>query len=142
MLHRYRKLYTFQLISPPPPKKKNIGPSTCKQLIHSAISHPGYKTPLAYTEMNSIFYDVLKLEKGSKIKKYFDQHRYVACFKTLFSPDISPPHPTPLQFISPSKPTYKVVLVITKRYGVRATTIEGQNVLLYHCASVLCVSFT
>ena len=92
--------------------------------------------------MNSIFYDVLKLQKGSKIKKYFDQHRYVACFKTLFSPDISPPHPTPLQFISPSKTTYKVVLVITKRYGVRATTIEGQNVLLYHCASVLCVSFT
>ena len=79
---------------------------------------------------------MFKLEKGSKIKKYFDQHCYVACFQTFFSPDISPPNPPtpPSQFISHSKTTYKVVLVITKGYGVRATTIEGQNVLLYHCA--------
>ena len=33
------------------------------------------------------------LEKGSKIKKYLDQHCYVACFKTFFGPDISPPPP-------------------------------------------------
>ena len=30
--------------------------------------------------------------------------------------------------------------VITKGYGVRATTIEGQNALLHHCASVVCVN--
>ena len=35
-------------------------------------------------EMNSIFYDVLKLKKASKFKKYFDQYCYVACFEMLF----------------------------------------------------------
>ena len=33
-------------------------------------------------------------------------------------------------------------LGITKGHEVRATTIEGQNSLLQHCASVLCLSFT
>ena len=31
---------------PPPKKKKYIGPSTCKQKIHSAISPHGYESPL------------------------------------------------------------------------------------------------
>ena len=38
---------------------------------------------LACIEMKSIFYDVLKLKRASKIKKYFDPHCYAACCETL-----------------------------------------------------------
>ena len=65
--------------------------------------------------MNSIFYDVLKLKKAGKFKRYFNQHRYIDCFETHFlvqlychvgSPDMNPPPPSPLPlFITP----YKVV---------------------------------
>ena len=34
--------------------------------------------------MNSTFYDVLKLKKAIKFKKYFDQHVHVACFQNTF----------------------------------------------------------
>ena len=43
--------------------------------------------PLACIEINSTFYDVLKLEKEkqtTKFIKYFDQHCFVAWFETLF----------------------------------------------------------
>ena len=39
--------------------------------------------PVACIEMNSTFYDVLKLKKAMKFKKYFDQLCSVACFETL-----------------------------------------------------------
>ena len=69
-----------------------VGPSTC---------NPVTSPPLACTEMNLTFYDVLKLRKAIKFKKYFDQECYVPCFATFFSPVTSPqvpqpPHP-PLQ---------------------------------------------
>ena len=68
-----------------------VGPSTC---------NPVTSPPLACTEMNLTFYDVLKLRKAIKFKKYFDQECYVPCFATFFSPVISPqvpqpPHPPP-----------------------------------------------
>ena len=50
----------------PPPPLSNISPR------------------LACIEMDSTFYDVLKLKTAIKFKKYFYQHWYVACFETLF----------------------------------------------------------
>ena len=63
-----------------------VGPSTC---------NPVTSPPLACTEMNLTFYDVLKLRKAIKFKKYFDQECYVPCFATFFSPVISPQVPQP-----------------------------------------------
>ena len=40
--------------------------------------------PLTCIEMNSTFYEVLKLKKAIKFKTYYDQHCCVACFETLF----------------------------------------------------------
>lgn len=37
------------------------------------------------TEMNSIFCNVLKLTKASKVKLNFDHHFFKACFETLSS---------------------------------------------------------
>ena len=66
--------------------------------------------PLANNEMNSIFYDVLKLEKARIFKKYFDQHCYVVCFETLFQSGCKPSRiqaPPPPLFISSPKTTYE-----------------------------------
>ena len=38
----------------------------------------------ASIEMNSIFYDLLKLKRACKFKTYINQHRYVACFEIFF----------------------------------------------------------
>ena len=47
-----------------------ISSSTCKQINISRYKPPGYKPPTpAFIEMNSIFYEVLKLKKLSKLKK-------------------------------------------------------------------------
>ena len=54
--------------------------------MHPVISPSGHKPPhppLTCIEINSLFYDVLKLKKASKCKKYYDQHCYVASFETL-----------------------------------------------------------
>ena len=61
---------------PPPPTHPVIALSTCKQKIHLVIS-----PPLTSTEMNSIFYNVLKIKKASDFKN----------FMLIFSADISPP---------------------------------------------------
>ena len=42
------------------------------------------KTVTRSLEMNSIFYDVLKLKKATKFKNYFNQYCYVSCFEMLF----------------------------------------------------------
>ena len=65
-----------------------MGPSTSKEINTSGYKlppppPPNISTPLDCIEMNSTFYDVLKLKKAIKFQKYFDQHCYVACFETL-----------------------------------------------------------
>ena len=44
---------------------------------------PNISPRLACIEMDSTFYDVLKLKTAIKFEKYFYQHWYVACFETL-----------------------------------------------------------
>ena len=52
-------------------------------------SPPEYISPLACIEMNSTVYDILKLKKAIKFKKYFDQQRLCSLFwNTFFSPVI------------------------------------------------------
>ena len=52
-------------------------------------SPPEYISPLACIEMNSTVYDILKLKKAIKFKKYFDQQRVCSLFwNTFFSPVI------------------------------------------------------
>ena len=62
---------------PPPPPHLSallvIGQSTNKQkklIISYTPPPPDISPPLACLEMNSIFYDILKLKKLSKFKKY------------------------------------------------------------------------
>ena len=64
----------FPLIRPPPPTV--IGPSAGNQKNTS-----GFKPPLACIAMKSIFYDLLKLKRACKFKKYINRHCYVACFE-------------------------------------------------------------
>ena len=45
-----------------------ISPSTCKQINISRYKPPGYTPTPAFIEMNSIFYEVLKLKKWSKFE--------------------------------------------------------------------------
>lgn len=80
-LFGYRKR---PIISPPP----FLGPTTRTQKNASVCKSPpppNISYPLANIEMNSTFYDVLKLKKANKFKKYFDKHYYEACFETPFS---------------------------------------------------------
>ena len=67
---------------------------------------PGYKTPLACSEMYLIFYDILKLQKAGKfLKKYFDQHCSVACIEMLYFIRLQAPPLTPQVF----KPSFVVL---------------------------------
>ena len=62
----------FRLQAPYLKSPPAISSSTCKQINISRYKPPGYKpppTPPAFIEMNSIFYEVLKLKKLSKLKK-------------------------------------------------------------------------
>ena len=56
--------------------------------MDSFISHL-----LVCTEMSSTFYDVLKVKKVIKFKKYFEQQFCVACFETLFFSPVRKPLP-------------------------------------------------
>ena len=87
----------FPIISVPHNPPQFMGPSTSKEINTSGYKlppppPPNISTPLDCIEMNSTFYDVLKLKKAIKFQKYFDEHCYVACFETLFfSPVVRPP---------------------------------------------------
>ena len=49
-----------------------------KQKKLSSFKSPDEGLPIPCTEMSSILYNVLKLKKASKFKKYFDRHCYIA----------------------------------------------------------------
>ena len=100
------------IISPHPPIPF-IGSSTSKK--QKKKIHPPPLPPPACIEKNSTSYEVWKLKKAIKFKKYFGQRCYVAWCETLFldrfviSPT-PPPNISPLPwFISPPKTPYEVV---------------------------------
>ena len=111
----YRKLLLISVSTPPPPHLSAllvIGQSTNKQKKHYQLypSPPDISPPLACLEMNSIFYDILKLKKLSKFKKYLIT-AILLVWKAFFSPVINSLRYKPFlsPFISPPKTSYEVV---------------------------------